>query len=375
MNSGYKLGWLHWTLSNVTGLPHSSFVTTLIAGHLTWRNISTASDNNKSLLLLSLSWCFHCSNYDCVTEAWQLSWQVWGAGGGCLWSQCSLTDHLLITRDWAPVSSAHSSLDALRPRLLRSERACRFWSRAQAPHCALHRLETQQTGLFQLRRDGAALLWVTTVLRPRHEDRQRRPSWHLAPSVIVGMTDEGRILSTIILQKPPQTIYQSFKPEHGAIVSKKLSTLGTESIHLDTHARRDLSDLTSHNVTCQLIPLSLYFMRSMMMMVNWILTQTRDITPRSGNTMLFSHKKVQQNVSGSQFIVLVATSAGAGGRKEKLLNLTTQRVNSLAQMLCKRWCQARLVDASVLHIWFGIVGERVGKMYWVQIQRSKCYCH
>ena len=150
----------------------------------------------------------------------------------------------------------------------------------------------------------------------------------------MGMTDEGRILSTIILQKPPQTIYQSFKPEHGAIVGKKLSTLGTESIHLDTHATRDLSDLTSHNVTCQLIPLSLYFMRSMMMMVNWILT--RDITLRSGNTMLFLHKKVQQNVSGSRFILLVATTAGAGGRQEKLLNLTTQRVNSLAQMLCKR---------------------------------------
>ena len=108
---------------------------------------------------------------------------------------------------------------------------------------------------------------------------------------------------------------------------KKLSTLGTESIHLDTHATRDLSDLTSHNVTCQLIPLSLYFMmRSMMMMVNWILT--RDITLRSGNTMLFLHKKVQQNV---------ATTAGAGGRQEKLLNLTTQHVNSLAQMLCKRF--------------------------------------
>ena len=59
-----------------------------------------------------------------------------GAGGGCLWSQCSLTDHLLITRDWAPVSSAQSSLDALRPRLLRSDRACRFWSlhTAQAWH-------------------------------------------------------------------------------------------------------------------------------------------------------------------------------------------------------------------------------------------------
>ena len=143
----------------------------------------------------------------------------------------------------------------------------------------------------------------------------------------MGMTDEGRILSTIILQKPPQTIYQSFKPEHEAIVGKKLSTLGTESIHLDTHATRDLSDLTSHNVTCQLIPLSLYFMmRSMMMMVNWILT--RDITLRSGNTMLFLHKKVQQNV---------ATTAGAGGRQEKLLNLATQHVNSLAQMLCKRF--------------------------------------
>ena len=152
---------------------------------------------------------------------------------------------------------------------------------------------------------------------------------------MVGMKDEGRILSTIILQKPPQTIYQSFKPEHGAIVGKKLSTLGTESIHLDTHATRDLNDLTSHNVTCQLIPLSLYFlMRSMMMMVNWILT--RDITLRSGNTMLL-HKKVQQNVSGSRFILLVATTAGAGGRQEKLLNLATQRVNSLAQMLCKRF--------------------------------------
>ena len=117
---------------------------------------------------------------------------------------------------------------------------------------------------------------------------------------------------------------------------KKLSTLGTESIHLDTHATRDLSDLTSHNVTCQLIPLSLYFMmRSMMMMVNWILT--RDITLRSGNTMLFLHKKVQQNVSGSRFIVLVATTAGAVGRQEKLLNLATQHVNSLAQMLCKRF--------------------------------------
>ena len=43
--------------------------------------------------------------------------------------------------------------------------------------------ETQQTGLFQLRRDRAALLlWVIQVLRPRHEDRQLRPSWHLETS-------------------------------------------------------------------------------------------------------------------------------------------------------------------------------------------------
>ena len=87
------------------------------------------------------------------------------------------------------------------------------------------------------------------------DNSDHRDIWsHLEPSVIVGMTDEGRILSTIILPKP---IYQSFKPEHGWIVSKKLSTL-------TTHTRSDLSDLTSHNVTCQLIPLSLHFMmRSM----------------------------------------------------------------------------------------------------------------
>ena len=42
---------------------------------------------------------------------------------------------------------------------------------------------TQQTGLFQLQREAEAWCWwVIRALRPRHEDRQRQPPWHLETS-------------------------------------------------------------------------------------------------------------------------------------------------------------------------------------------------
>ena len=137
------------------------------------------------------------------------------------------------------------------------------------------------------------------------------------------MTDEGRILSTIILP-----IYQSFKPEHGSIVSKKLSTLGTESIHLATHS---------------------VISPAIMSHVSWFLClcilwwdPCHDDGKLAPGTDTWHHPAVWQHNALTQensakcfwftgLIVLVATTAGVGGRQEKLLNLTTQR----GTMLCK----------------------------------------
>ena len=157
--------------------------------------------------------------------------------GGCLWSQCALTDHLLITRDWAPVSSPGSRAELTgraQAQLPRSDRACRFWSRAREAQCS-------QASEISSRHNKLDFSSFREKLRPGESseryahvtktDRDSRPDiWrHLEPSVILSswdfseMTDEGRILSNISTM--PLPIYQSFKPEQRPIVSKKLSTL------------------------------------------------------------------------------------------------------------------------------------------------------
>ena len=93
----------------------------------------------------------------------------------------SLTNHQRLGSCLQPrrtelTGRAQAPVTALRPRVPVLVRGAQAW------HSLKPASETQQTGLFQLRRDRAALLWVIQVLRPRHEDRQLRPSWHLETS-------------------------------------------------------------------------------------------------------------------------------------------------------------------------------------------------
>ena len=176
-----------------------------------------------------------------------------------LWSQCALTDHLLITRDWAPVSSPGSRAELTgraQAQLPRSDRACRFWSRAREAQCS-------QASEISSRHNKLDFSSFREKLRPGESseryahvtktDRDSRLTSgdigsHLSSWDFSEMTDEGRILSNISTM--PLPIYQSFKPEQRPIVSKKLSALRTESIHPDAHATRDSSDLTRCNVNC-----------------------------------------------------------------------------------------------------------------------------
>ena len=145
------------------------------------------------------------------------------------WSQCALTDHLLITRDWgllspAPARGAHWTRSGLLAAVLRP-RVPVLVPSTPAP------VTTQQTGLFQLQRREAEER--ARVSHPSVTPTSRRQTetaltsgdiWnHLSSWDFSGMTDGGRILSNISTMPPP--IYQSFKPEQRSIVSKKLSAL------------------------------------------------------------------------------------------------------------------------------------------------------
>ena len=145
--------------------------------------------SHYSAQLLPVPVCPHWSSCDSCDDRYVMR------TGGCLWSQCALTDHLLITRDWAPVSSPGSRAELTgraQAQLPRSDRACRFWSRAREAQCS-------QASEISSRHNKLDFSSFREKLRPGESseryahvtktDRDSRPDiWrHLEPSVIVGL--------------------------------------------------------------------------------------------------------------------------------------------------------------------------------------------
>ena len=230
-----------------------AFVTPLIAGHLTWRKISTGRWQKQPLLVFSLLQLWLCD----MTGAWQrdscddryeagrMSDIVWCLPLVTMRADWSLTNH---QRLGAPVSSpgARSSLDALRPGCC--ARTARAGSGPALAHPSRHNKLDFSSFRGEKRRAwacGESSKCYAHVTRQTETVLTSGDIWNHLSSVGLFRNDGWMGGYCQTFQQCRRQSINLLNQSRDRSVSKKLSALWTESIHPDTHVTRDSSDLTS----------------------------------------------------------------------------------------------------------------------------------